>query len=138
MLLSADHLNPAAQASRPSKKLQPKFIGPFEITAQISPVAFRLDLKNLLQVHPVFHVSRLRPYTQSNDSRFPGRRQKPPPPFKVNNETYYKVESLLDKRLRRKRIEYLVKWEGYPEYDATWEPASNITHDLIADYESKH
>ena len=40
VLLSADHLNPAAQASRPSRKLQPKFIGPFEIIAQISPVAF--------------------------------------------------------------------------------------------------
>ena len=27
---------------------------------------------------------------------------------------------------RRKRVEYLVFWEGYPPEEATWEPASNL------------
>ena len=26
----------------------------------------------------------------------------------------------------RKRVEYLVFWEGYPPEEATWEPASNL------------
>ena len=34
------------------------------------------------------------------------------------------VERLLQKKIRRGRIEYLVKWEGYS--DPTWAPCKNI------------
>lgn len=39
------------------------------------------------------------------------------------------VESILGERRvgqGRGRVEYLVKWKGYEEHDATWEPASNL------------
>ena len=32
----------------------------------------------------------------------------------------------------RKRIQYLIQWEGYPLEDATWEPAENIDADADA------
>jgi hypothetical protein len=39
--------------------------------------------------------------------------------------------------MKRNRIEYLVKWVGYPNYDASWEPLVNLSHaqESIARYE---
>ncbi|GJS44144.1 reverse transcriptase domain-containing protein [Tanacetum coccineum] len=43
------------------EKLAPRFVGPFEITERISPVAYRLDLPEELDgVHDTFHVSNLK------------------------------------------------------------------------------
>ncbi|GJV85059.1 hypothetical protein Tco_1524957 [Tanacetum coccineum] len=42
-------------------KLAPKFVGPFEITKKVGPVAYRLDLpEELIGVHDTFHVSNLK------------------------------------------------------------------------------
>ncbi|GKA38218.1 putative reverse transcriptase domain-containing protein [Tanacetum coccineum] len=42
-------------------KLTPRFVGPFEITKRISPVAYRLRLpQELSSVHDTFHVSNLK------------------------------------------------------------------------------
>ncbi|GJV39500.1 putative reverse transcriptase domain-containing protein [Tanacetum coccineum] len=42
-------------------KLAPRFVGPFEITERIGPVAYRLDLPEELDgVHDTFHVSNLK------------------------------------------------------------------------------
>nr|GEW21359.1 hypothetical protein [Tanacetum cinerariifolium] len=44
-----------------SRKLAPRFIGPFEITKRISPVTYRLRLSEELNgVHDTFHVSNLK------------------------------------------------------------------------------
>ncbi|KAA3483184.1 DNA/RNA polymerase superfamily protein [Gossypium australe] len=44
-------------------KLSPRFIGPYEITERIRPVAYRLALPSKLEIiHDVFHVSMLRRY----------------------------------------------------------------------------
>jgi len=38
----------------------------------------------------------------------------------------FTVEKILDKRREGRRIFYYVKWEGYGEDQATWEPLSNL------------
>uniref|UniRef100_A0A8C1BXI7 Integrase catalytic domain-containing protein n=1 Tax=Cyprinus carpio carpio TaxID=630221 RepID=A0A8C1BXI7_CYPCA len=49
-----------------SNKLAPKFIGPFTVTKIISPVAVRLKLPPAYRrIHPVFHVSKLKPVFNS-------------------------------------------------------------------------
>ena len=46
-----------------SKKFSPKFLGPYQITRRIGPVAYEIVLPpQLANLHPVFHVSQLRKY----------------------------------------------------------------------------
>src|SRR3954471_6442879 len=78
VLLSSNHINLASQAKRPSKKLQHRFIGPYRIIQKISAVAYKLELPSTLKIHPVFHVSVLRPY-QSPDSIAHRPPHTPPP-----------------------------------------------------------
>jgi hypothetical protein len=136
VLLSSNHINLASQASRPTKKLQHRFIGPYRISQKVSPVAYKLDLPDTLHIHPVFHVSLLRPYKEPTS--FPDRDlpDPPPPPVTIDDAPEYEVERVLDHRTRHRRTEYLVKWVGYPEHDASWEPAAHLAHaqDCINEY----
>ena len=38
----------------------------------------------------------------------------------------YKVEKVIDDRIRKGKQEFLVKWEGYDSDENTWEPYNNI------------
>lgn len=50
-------------------------------------------------------------------------------------EGVYEVEKVLEKRFRKGRVEYFVKWKNYDE--TTWEPVKNLTNvqDLIDKFE---
>lgn len=43
---------------------------------------------------------------------------------KSKENDIYVVESILDVRMRRGEKEYLIKWEGYPDTENTWEVSS--------------
>ena len=48
----------------------------------------------------------------------------------ISFEDKYDVEKILDKRKKRGKWEYLVKWEGYDEVEATWEPVETLSKDV--------
>jgi transposase InsO family protein len=106
---------------RPSAKLDHRRHGPFRIIRRISPHAYRLELHDSMQVHPVFHVSLLEPAAQDP---LPGQRQPPPPPVEIDGEQEWFVDSILDSRMYRRRLQYLVKWTGFDQ--TNWEPAENV------------
>src|SRR5690349_23173932 len=122
VLLSANHINLTSQALRPTKKLQHRFIGPYRIIQKISSVAYKLELPDSLHIHPVFHVSLLHLY--HDPASFPDRTlpQPPPSPVTIDDIPEYAVEKILDHHTCCHHLEYVVKWEGYPDYDASWEP----------------
>jgi hypothetical protein len=88
----------------------------------INPVAYRLDLPPTMKIHPVFHVSLLQPV----DPDF--RVDVQPPPVIVDDTLEYEVSSILDSRIRRNRLEYLVHWKGYGPSERTWEPSANLAN----------
>src|SRR5215212_10026170 len=139
VLLSSAHIQLASQVARPSKKLQSRFIGPYLIVEIISPVAYRLALPPTLKIHPVFHVSLLKPYASPEAVLDQEVKQLLPPAVLVDDHEEFEIEQILACRSHWRQIEYLVKWVGYLEYDASWEPESNLdnTKDAIADFERK-
>ena len=108
---------------RPSDKLDYRRLGPFPVVKQINKVAYRLELPASMKIHPVFHVSLLEPYKEST---LPGRVQEPPPPIEIEGDEEFEVSEILDSRIHRRRLEYLVHWQGYDVSERTWEPASNL------------
>nr|XP_033816632.1 chromobox protein homolog 8 [Geotrypetes seraphini] len=53
-------------------------------------------------------------------------------------ERVFAAESLLKRRIRRGRVEYLVKWKGWSQKYSTWEPEENILDGrLVAAFEDR-
>jgi len=47
-------------------------------------------------------------------------------PVRITKHTVYKIDKILDERVRRGSREYLVRWQGYSKEIHSWTPASSI------------
>jgi Integrase zinc binding domain/Chromo (CHRromatin Organisation MOdifier) domain len=119
-------------------KLSPKHYGPFVITKLISPVASQLSLPASWNIHPVFHNTLLTPFVETSAH---GPNFTRPPPELIDGEVQYEVEAIRSHRYfgKNKRLQYLLKWKGYPEADNTWESEDQLnTPDLLKSYNRRH
>lgn len=109
--------------SRPTKKLDHIRAGPWRIIDLKTPLVAKLDLPSHWRIDNNFHVSLLKPAYVG----FLSQQQSQPPPVVISNEdsSTYEVESILDSRIRRNKLQYLVRWTGYE--DTTWEPIKNLS-----------
>ena len=120
----------------PSKKLAPRFVGPFPIIKLIGPAAVRLRLPRSLRVHPTFHVSRVKP---AKESPMVPAATPPPPPEVIEGGPVYKVKQLLAVRNRGRGKQYLVDWVGYGPEERQWVPSRHIVDStLITDFHRDH
>jgi len=107
----------------PSKKLDCKLRGKFEIEKLCGTNAYRLKLPPLSgKIHPVFHVSLLEPNRQNT---IPGMRSPTPPPVDLEQEEYV-IEKIKTTELKGGQVKYLVSWKGYGPDEDTWEPCENL------------
>jgi Chromo (CHRromatin Organisation MOdifier) domain len=71
-----------------------------------------------MQVHPVFHISRLEKKKKTEN---PETKED----IQVTEEEY-DVETIIDKRNRNGVTEYLVRWVGCDPSEDTWEPTRHL------------
>ncbi|KAI3774607.1 hypothetical protein L1987_49166 [Smallanthus sonchifolius] len=103
-------------------KLNPRYVGPFEILARVGPVAYKLKLpQELNNVHDTFHVSNLKKCLSDETLIIP------PDEIHIDDKLHF-IEEPIEisdwkvQKLRRSRIKLVkVRWNSKrgPEY--TWE-----------------
>ena len=104
-------------------------IGPFKVTERLGKNAYKLDLPSNYHIHNVFHVNLLEKHSTNDD---------PPSDVEVEEEgKEYVAEAVRDSRVFKEEemdensptvLYYLVHWQDLPEWEHTWESASQIRH----------
>lgn len=146
VLLQTKNLN---LKSTGTKKLLPKWIGPFSIVKVVNEVVVELDLPIPLRIHPTFHTSLVKPYIENGQPQLP-----PPTTLFEDGAVGYNVECILSHRTIKRgkattrnakgkrnhrgisiRREFLVKWEGYGTDHNSYEPEENFEgNTLLTEY----
>lgn len=110
-----------------ARKLLPKYIGPYKVEkARPETSDYQLELPEALakrHLHPVFHVSLLRPHMSNNDVLFPNRSMPDAYDFGAPDEPEWFVDSIEAHRWNRNALEFQVKWSLG---DVTWEPLKSV------------
>ena len=108
-------------------KSAPRYIGPFEILERVGAVAYRLALSpDMLQVHPVFHVSMLRKYISDPSHVMQ------PQSVEVNDDLTYEEEpvAIVDYQVRQLRSKTIpmvkVLWRSNNVEEHTWETEAEM------------
>ena len=104
---------------------------------ELSPVTYQLTLPEQWKIHPVFHVDLLTPY---QETVFHGPNYTRPPLDLIDNEEEYEVEQVLDSRVRGRncKVQYLVKWVGYPDSNNQWVNSDQMmANNAIAEYKKR-
>ena len=124
--------------NQPAIKLAPKRHGPFPIVQVMSPVNYRLKLPTQWSIHDVFHIDLLTPY---HETPLHGPNYSRLAPDLVDNEEEYEVEKILDYQHfgRRRKLQYLIKWKGYPDSDNEWVDKKDVhTDEAIREFQNQN
>ncbi|GBG89231.1 hypothetical protein CBR_g48939 [Chara braunii] len=110
-----------------SRKLFPKWFGPWSVTAaagdEPNDPSFVINIPEHLTVHPVFHASKLATYTPAKSDDFPGRRSQDPPPM----DGHQGVDRVItDRKYGSKPRQYKVTFRACDPNDTRWISGANL------------
>jgi hypothetical protein len=108
-----------------------KYYGPYTVKEKIGKVAYRLDLPTDSKIHPIFHVSQLKPFIADFTPVYSEL------PVTTNIEAADAVsKAVINRHLVKKgnamAPQVLIKWTGLPDSSATWEDY-NVLHRRFLD-----
>src|ERR1700744_3764945 len=104
----------------------------------MSPVNYQLELPIQWTIHPVFHTDLLTPY---QETEIHGENYSRPAPEMVDDQEEYEVEHIINSRChgQGRKLQYLVKWKGYPESDNQWIDKDDIfANEAIWDFKLRN
>ena len=105
---------------RRNQKLGMRYFGPFPVTAKIGKVAYKLQLPDEAKIHPVFHISQLKPF-----KGVPHDQYMPLPLTTTDTSPIIAPVAILQTRSVKQGSSFipqvLVQWENTTPAEATWE-----------------
>ncbi|MBW0547328.1 hypothetical protein O181_087043, partial [Austropuccinia psidii MF-1] len=87
---------------------------------EVSTHAYHLKIPSQWKSnHPVFHIFLLEPV---KTSKIPNWQQEAPPPIIIEEEEEWEVSQILDSKLKRGKLWYLVEWKVFSQDSerSTW------------------
>ncbi|GBG81723.1 hypothetical protein CBR_g32714 [Chara braunii] len=104
-----------------SRKLLPKWFGPWSVTAAAGDEpdgpSFMINIPEHLTVHPVFHASKLATYTSAKSDDFSGRRSQDPPSMDGHQEVDHVIT---DRKYSSKPRQLKVTFKACDRDDTRW------------------
>jgi transposase InsO family protein len=125
------------KTKRPCRKLEDKYLGPFEILERKGLVAYKLQLPtSMKRIHDVFHVSLLEPYHRRQGAQPPAV----PEIDEMDESNRFEVEQIVAHQTQGGQTIYRVRWLGYDQSQDTWEGEVNLDNcqELLLQYKEKH
>ena len=127
-------------SDHPAKKLAFKRAGPFPVIKKLGSSAYELQIPKMWKnLHPVINESKLKPYHRPT---FTQQQETSLTVIIPNQESsIQEVERILNSRIQRGRLQYLVKWQGQPFEESMWEDRSEVVKgasQLCQDFHSSH
>jgi len=113
------------QTKRPINKLDHKKMEPFKVLQAVGKCAYKLKPPAQMKIPPVFHVSLLEPYSILADAK---QKIEPWEVEEIERVENHVVREVANSKLNcnKKKLEYLILWEGFEQEDATWEPWEHL------------
>jgi hypothetical protein len=111
------------------KKLTNRYLDSFKISEKINNNAYKLELLNQYRkLNDFFYISFLKSYVRRAGEKLSDS-------ILINKNNRFLIDRLLNERISKGKIEYLIKWIEYPDYNNIWEPLQNLDNCEIAIYD---
>jgi hypothetical protein len=104
VLIQANYL----PSTRPSRKLDDKWRGPFRIVQKKGNAAYEIELPTSWKDHNVFNEARIKRFVEPMSPGQPRQAQRPDPVLTNEGREEYEVDEILNNREKNGRKEYLV------------------------------
>ena len=99
-----------------SQKFSPKYIGHFTITEKLpSGLSYRLDLRRQYKIHPIFHISLLKPHKKDLLNRYTPRKV-----ISDTSKTQRRLERIMKSRTREGQVQFLVHYKNTDASEDKW------------------
>ncbi|GBG69740.1 hypothetical protein CBR_g4571 [Chara braunii] len=124
-----------------SRKLLPKWFGPWEVTSAVGDdpagPSFVVNIPPHLPVHRVFHALKLAIYTPPSANEFPSRRSQDPPSMDGHQEV---DRVITHRKYGNKPMQFKVTFKQYAPDDTRWISSADLQTSaplIFADYEKR-
>jgi hypothetical protein len=96
--------------------------------------AYELELPKIYErLYRTFLMSLLESYSRKEGEESPG-------PIDLDKENRFQIKSIRKERGSKENPQFLIKWQGYPKHNNTWEPLNylNDCKDLIKEFRMRN